>query len=346
MNSELRRISAICEWVRFAEPSIVRVFRDNKIYGQLGRLFITPQLAVWPLYLTNLKLSDVKRVSQLDLALESALGTPGVRIRQQGRLLLEVPLPRECRTHLPARSLPLGEGLCIPVGVTYDGTPYWIDFNTHPHLLVVGTTQAAGKSETLKTIAWLLARQNRLSDLSLFLVDLKGGLALKHAEAFAHSPYPVATSPEEAAKLIQRLSQIQDQRFAEGSTRPSIFLFVDEAFVLTQKWKEASNYLARLASQGRGANIHLVLATQRATKEALGNTSIISANIPARLVGKVDSAASSALALGLPQGGAEELLGNGDMIGNLTGQPVRLQVGLWDENPEPVPVSRTRNHEL
>ena len=152
-------------------------------------------------------------------------------------------------------------------------------------------------------------------------------------------PYPVATGAEEAAALIQHLDSLMQARFKNRQTTPPIFLLVDEVFVLTQKWSQAAEYLARLASQGRGAGIHLILATQRATKETLGNTSMIGANIPARLVGKVESATSSTLAVTVPQAGAEELLGNGDMVGNLTGQVTRFQVGLWDANPEPVPVN-------
>lgn len=290
---------------------------------------MAPQVLVWQFRLDRITRANVTKAYDLVNALELALGVSGVRIgRGNGVLTIEIPSP--CRFYVPAGSLPRGDGLVIPFGFDMYLEPVFIDFGEHPHLLILGSSGLAGKSETMRTLLWSLLRQTSLSRVACALVDLKGGQALQDFQGDPHVVFPVATHPEEAMGVLQWMREQVRERFEERDPQPHIFLFVDEIFVLVREIPESRELLGELTATARSANVHVVLASQEAKKETLGHT-LVSRNITARIIGRTDNPQSSFLGLGARQAGANCLLGNGDVVVRLGGDLRRVQVALVTE---------------
>lgn len=325
-----RRAAFISRLKASLERPIVRVFNDNDLQGRLTSATATGRYIVWTVQLHNFRMTDINRVNKLDAALEKALGIAGVQIRsQRGKTLLEVPLPRKTWGTIRADRLPDGSLLQVAPGLEYDQRPYWVDMGqpSKPHLLILGST-GSGKSETMLTLLYLLARQNLPEDLRMVLIDMKGGQALTKVSGLNHVTHEVANTPKQAGAALEWAVGEMRARQAAGTWQQHIVVAVDEVFMLTQRWQDASKLLEALATQGRSAGIHLLLGTQRATKDTLGDSSMIGSNVPARIIGKVSDAKVSAHDLGVPKSGAEKLLGPGDMISNAGDYLARIQVAI------------------
>jgi len=320
-KSELRALAGYVSW---AEDQIARVFNDNKLPGRFLQGYQTPQLLVWHFVLDELSKSAVDRALGLETALGVALQVDGVRVgKHGGGLTVEVPSPR--RVILPVRALPMGRGLRVCLGRDLQFRPFWLDFERFPHLLVLGSTKIGGKSETLRTVVWSLARQNARRDVAFCFIDLKGGIALNPFADLAHNLFEVATDVEEASHLVLWLLQEMEQRL-NGKVGPHIFVVIDEVFRLVKEWPGADTGLGELTAVARGASIHVIAATQRASKETLGST-LVGSNIVDRICGRVDNASSSFWALTVEKAGAEKLLGNGDVLAWVGRSLTRVQVG-------------------
>lgn len=315
-------------YIAWASGQIARVLNQNKIAGRFGNGVQSPQLLTWQIDVSSLDNASVARLLALDRALQMALRCDKVRVAlRAGIVSIEMPSPGRERRALPSSALPKRRGLAVPLGVTMMFKPFALDLNENPHLLVIGATKAAGKTETLRTLAWSLARQNRPSDTRLVFVDMKNGRDFDAFGTLAHTEFPIAKKADQARAVIAWLIEQMDRRMSEAIAVPQIFLFIDEIYVLTQEWSDADKYLGRLAAVARGASIHLIAATQRANRETLAS-SMVAANVLTRIVGAVDNANSAHWAMGMPGSGAERLLGKGDVLVRADGALTRVQIGL------------------
>jgi DNA segregation ATPase FtsK/SpoIIIE-like protein len=158
-----------------------------------------------------------------------------------------------------------------------------------------------------------ISRQNHPHEVAFVFIDLKGGQALEPFARYIHSPFPVATNPKDAEGLLKWLVDLMKKRYEGKAGGPHIFLCIDEMLWLMRDVKDADVMLGTLTSIARAADIHVIIASQEASKRSLGDT-LVSRNIIYRLCGKVDTASSAFWATGVEKSGAESLLGRGDMI--------------------------------
>ncbi len=276
--------------------------------------------------------------------LAAALDAPTVRVARQGATVA-VEVPRE-DPH-PVRLMPLLQGLHnVPpvtavLGIADDGVPLLIRLPSPDvaHILVAGTT-GSGKTALLRAMILSLAYFNRpLAALRrppvvFVLVDPKGS-AFRDLEGLPHLARPVIVGLEEAVEALGSLVRWMEARSrrgnggtemqgGEGDVLSSCILVIDElADLLMVAGAEAERPLTRLLARGREAGIHVVAATQKPTAAAIG--SLVKANFPVRLVGKVVSPEDARVATGWKGTGAERLLGRGDFIAVAEGQLHRFQ---------------------
>lgn len=315
-----RRISDV-------ERRIVKVCRDNNLRGGIVDGFATPQLLVWRLALADHHRKDVNCILRLGNALSLALRTQ-VRIGEiSGFISVEVPLPNNQRRVLPIGDLPPPHGLRIPIGIDMALRPFWLDFNEHPHLLLLGATKQAGKTETLRTIIYQLAAGNTPEEVQFVLVDLKNGQGLDVFEGIAHAQFQVARTAEDAMHAIKWLCEEMKRRYETKTAPYPIFLCIDEALLLTKGWAGTDNALGELTAISRGASIHVIISIQRANRETL-KTSMVGSNVLDRICGCVENGQASYLALTKEQAGAHMLLGNGDVLTFIDKHLARVQVGF------------------
>jgi DNA segregation ATPase FtsK/SpoIIIE, S-DNA-T family len=198
------------------------------------------------------------------------------------------------------------------------------------HILVAGTT-GSGKSVLLRTMATSLCLTNPEAALRLLCIDPKGR-TFRALAAAPHLARPLISDPSEAVEALHsllRTMQIRDRRGelpgGASSSTPRIIVFIDElADLIVTGGAPLTDALTRLAQRGREAGIHLVAATQHPSAAILG--SLMRANFPLRLIGRVTSAQDALVAGG--RGGTEAhlLQGRGDFIAVSGGeQPIRFQ---------------------
>ncbi|TFG65762.1 MAG: DNA translocase FtsK [Anaerolineales bacterium] len=198
------------------------------------------------------------------------------------------------------------------------------------HILVAGTT-GSGKSVLLQCIAASLIQTHSPSVIRLLCIDPKGHTfsALANAPHMTRRPIANVEEAHEAMQSLCRMMELRDQRGEYPGERPGIpriVVLIDElADLIMQGSKSTVDMLTRLAQRGREAGIHLVAATQHPSSAIL--SSVMRANFPLRLVGKVTSAQDARIASGRAGTNAHSLGGRGDFIAVSGGdEPSRFQV--------------------
>jgi S-DNA-T family DNA segregation ATPase FtsK/SpoIIIE len=240
--------------------------------------------------------------------------------------------------------------LPIAMGVDIFGVPIIEDLAEMPHLLVAGST-GSGKSVFMNSLIASLIARHTAESLRLIMIDPKM-VELAAYNGLPHMACPVITDPQlEAKSVLAHLVIEMDERYqrmkALGARNidafnttvktskkhdfmdfdgawtpmPYIVLIIDEmADMMMQLGREAELPIARLAQKARAAGIHMVIATQRPTADVV--TGLIKANFPTRVAFRVMSGIDSRTIL--DQGGAESLLGKGDMLYLASGGARRL----------------------
>ena len=213
------------------------------------------------------------------------------------------------------------------------------DLAKMPHLLIAGTT-GSGKSVCINSIIMSIIYQNHPDLTKMIMIDPKQ-VELTPYNGIPHLAFPVITDVQKAVSVLQWACDEMDRRYDRFSRTgvkdideynaiqniPSfarIVVIIDELadLMLTSK-KAVEPSIVRLAQKARAAGIHLVIATQRPTRDVI--TGLIKANMPSRIAFKCLSGVDSRIIL--DQTGAEKLLGQGDMLyraGDST-ETVRLQ---------------------
>src|SRR5687767_3766754 len=198
-----------------------------------------------------------------------------------------------------------------------------------PHILIAGTT-GSGKSGCINTILTSILLRATPDDVRMILIDPKR-IELGYYESIPHLLTPVVSSPKEAAVVLmnvvaemerryERLSFVRARSLPEANRAlrargeaplPYLLVVIDELADLMMVSPQAvEDCVIRLAQKSRAVGIHLVLATQRPSVDVI--TGMIKANVPSRIAFAVSSQTDSRVII--DQGGAESLLGQGDML--------------------------------
>jgi S-DNA-T family DNA segregation ATPase FtsK/SpoIIIE len=275
----------------------------------------------------------ISRISSLADDLALALAATSVRIEAPipGKSAVGIEVPnttvsivaiREILEHVP-RSVP---PLSMALGKDITGRPVFGDLGKMPHLLVAGAT-GAGKSVCLNGIIASLLVTATPDQLELLMIDPKR-VELTVYNGIPHLKNEVITDPSLAAGALAMITREMDQRyerFAKAGVRkieeynakfpdeklPYIVVVIDElADLMLVAPAKVEMLIMRLAQLARATGIHLVVATQRPSVDVI--TGLIKANIPSRIAFAVSSQVDSRTILDM--GGAERLLGRGDML--------------------------------
>jgi DNA segregation ATPase FtsK/SpoIIIE, S-DNA-T family len=287
--------------------------------------------------------TKVSRVTQLKDDIAYALASTDIRILApipgKQAVGVEVPNKRHRMVHLGdifRRDLggqkgngSSGSPLSVWLGKDIAGNAVWTDLAKMPHLLVAGTT-GSGKSGCVNTMLSSILLRSSPNEVRMVLVDPKR-VELNYYDDIPHLLTPVVTVPRMAANVLANLIREMESRYevmqqARGRnivelnrTRsaagdpplPYILCVIDElADLMMVAPAEVEDSIIRLAQKSRAVGIHLVLATQRPSVDIITGT--IKVNVPARIAFAVSSQADSRVIL--DQGGAESLLGQGDML--------------------------------
>lgn len=230
--------------------------------------------------------------------------------------------------------------LYVALGQDVSGVNRYCDLTKMPHLLIAGATNS-GKSIGLATIITSLLLRNTPKDVRMVMIDPKR-VELSLFDGIPHLMCPVVKDVKEAPGVLRAVWREMDSRydmFSDAGVRnidgwnekasfaerlPYIVVIIDElADLMIQAAAEVETSIVRLAQLARAVGIHLVIATQRPSADVITGT--IKTNIPSRVAFAVASQIDSRIIL--DQGGAERLVGKGDMLYLPidASKPVRIQ---------------------
>jgi DNA segregation ATPase FtsK/SpoIIIE, S-DNA-T family len=280
--------------------------------------------------------TKVSKVAALKDDLSYALATTEIRILAPipGKQAVGVEVPNvspnlvtlgDIYDDLPATASPLA----VWLGKDISGTAVWTDLARLPHVLIAGTT-GSGKSGCINTILTSVLLRATPDEVRMILIDPKR-IELNYYEHIPHLLTPVVSSPKEAATVLANCIAEMDRRYERMSfvrarslpeanrafrrrgeaPMPYLLVVIDELADLMMISPQAvEDAVIRLAQKSRAVGIHLVLATQRPSVDVI--TGMIKANVPSRIAFAVSSQTDSRVII--DQGGAESLLGQGDML--------------------------------
>ena len=308
-----------------------KVFADFNIRISVVNVKLGPVVTLYEI----LPAAGIKINTIINLAddISRSMGVGAVRIAQIfGTQYLGVEVPNDQRESVTIKELLSNDNfkstthkIPICIGKDISGNIEVIDLSKTPHLLVAGTT-GSGKSVFINTLLASLLYKFSPSELRLILIDPKM-LELSVYNDIAHLLTPVVTEPKKAIIALKWVCKEMERRYSmmneegtrnlEGYNQKAteklsyIVVFIDEmADLMMTAGKEVEHYVQRLAQMARACGIHLVMATQRPSVDII--TGSIKANFPSRVSFQVASKYDSRTVLG--EIGAEQLLGNGDML--------------------------------
>ena len=292
----------------------------------------------------------VSHISSLAKDLSLVLAAAPIRIEAPvpGRAIVGIEVPNDEVSLVSLRGVMESEEfrqstskLNLALGQNVAGRPVVADLATMPHLLIAGAT-GSGKSVCINSIVTCLLFNNTPNELRLLMIDPKM-VELVSFNGIPHLLAPVVVEIDHVVGTLKWLLREMDRRytlFSRAQARnidyynqklteeeiplPSIVLVVDElADLMMVAPDEVERSLCRLAQMSRATGIHLVVATQRPSVDVI--TGLIKANFPARISFATTSQMDSRVVLDM--GGAEKLLGKGDMLymSADSSSPVRVQ---------------------
>ena len=298
----------------------------------------------------GIKVSKITGLAD-DIAL--SLAAQGVRIEAPipGKPAIGIEVPNSHKDTVSLREILESDSfrsskskLAFAVGRDIAGNAVIGDIARLPHMIIAGAT-GSGKSVCTNSIIMSILYHATPEEVKLILIDPKI-VEFTVYEGIPHLLIPVVTDPKKAAGALNWAVQEMQRRynlFAENSVRdlgdynaaaaqpnsplepmPQIVVIIDElADLMMTTSKEVEDAICRLAQKARAAGMHLIIATQRPTTDII--TGLIKANIPSRIALSVMSQVDSRTIL--DTGGAEKLLGHGDMLYLPNGKikPVRVQ---------------------
>ncbi len=288
----------------------------------------------------------VSKILSLTDDLQLNLAAPGIRIEAPipGKSAIGIEVPSTKVGSVGLRSLlsssafkKLNSPLAFALGEDIGGNPVVAKLSDMPHLLIAGST-GSGKSVCLNSIIMGLLYNATPEELKLVFIDPKM-VELTIYNGIPHLMTPVVTDPKKASVVLRWMTTEMEKRykmFADKGVRdiyrynqaapplPFVVIIIDElADLMMVAPVEVEDSICRLAQMARAAGMHLIVATQRPSVDVV--TGIIKANIPSRISFAVSSQTDSRTILDI--GGAEKLLGKGDMLFSPVGavKPYRVQ---------------------
>ena len=285
-----------------------------------------------------------------DIALN--LATTGVRIEApipgKSAVGIEVPNKNQTTVHLrtlieSAKFADAKSKLTVCLGEDVAGEAVYFDIAKMPHLLIAGAT-GMGKSVCINSVITSLLYKASPEDVKLILVDPKK-VELSIYNGIPHLLVPVVSEPKKAAGSLSWAVGEMERRFAlieavgvrdiksfnevtkndpDYEYMPRIVIIIDElADLMMTAPDDVEESICRLAQKARAAGMHLIIGTQRPSVDVI--TGLIKANIPSRIAFTVSSQIDSRTII--DRGGAENLIGRGDMLFNPVGaaKPMRVQ---------------------
>ena len=332
---------------------VLRVF---EISGKIVQVNIGPTVTQYEL---DLKAgTKVNKLLGIQREIALAMAAKDVRIQAPipGKNTIGIELPNKVNASVSFKevlsSMPeVNEKTLLAVGLGKDimGKVKWCEINATPHLLVAGST-GSGKSVCINCIISSILMRSRPDEVKLVLVDPKK-VEFSMYEGVPHLLCPVVTDPKKASIALKNIVLEMERRyellertknknivgynkFCETHTEyqklPYIVVIIDElADLMLVAAKEVEDSIMRITQMARAAGIHLIVATQRPSTDII--TGVVKANIPSRISFAVSSQIDSRTILDM--GGAEKLLGRGDMLFLPMGEsiPMRIQGAFVSE---------------
>ncbi|MGM0523167.1 MAG: DNA translocase FtsK [Bacillota bacterium] len=344
-------------------------FESFGVKAKVTRVHVGPAVTKYEVYPeAGVKVSKIVNLHD-DLAL--ALAAKDIRIEAPipGKSAVGIEVPNQevsmvtMREVFEAKNLSDEAVLSFILGRDISGEAVVHELNKMPHLLVAGAT-GSGKSVCINGIIISILMRAKPHQVKLMMIDPKK-VELNVYNGIPHLLTPVVTDPKKAAQALKKVVSEMERRydlFSDTGNRniegynnyikkynqtvntpeeeqpllPYIVVLVDElADLMMVASNEVEDAITRLAQMARAAGIHLIIATQRPSVDVI--TGVIKANIPSRIAFSVSSQTDSRTIL--DSGGAEKLLGRGDMLFMPVGasKPTRIQGAfLSDEEVEAV----------
>lgn len=363
-HSQHREKSAIQKTVKVLEET----FQSFGVNAKITKAHVGPAVTKYEVQPeAGVKVSRVLNL-QDDIAL--ALAAQDIRIEAPipGKSAIGIEVPNNEIATVSIREVlsvdeQLHKKLLFALGRDISGQVIEGELNKMPHILIAGAT-GSGKSVCINGIITSILMRAKPSEVKMMMIDPKK-VELNVYNGIPHLLTPVVTDPKKASMALKKVVAEMEHRyelFSETGTRnleaynkyiqkqneltdekqpllPYIVVLVDElADLMMVAAKDVEDSITRLAQMARAAGIHLIIATQRPSVDVI--TGIIKANIPSRIAFSVSSQVDSRTILDI--GGAEKLLGRGDMLYIPVGKskPIRVQ-GAFLSDTE---VERVVNH--
>ncbi|SCT84655.1 cell division protein FtsK [Mammaliicoccus lentus] len=335
------------EWLEEKKKELDEAFYHFNVPAHVVNMIQGPTVTRFELSVE--KGVKVSRITALQDDIKMALAAKDIRIEAPipGTSLVGIEVPNQT-----PRKIPLGQmitskafqqaesKLTVAMGFKINNEPLLMDISKTPHALIAGAT-GSGKSVCINAILTSLLYKNHPDELKLLLIDPKM-VELAPYNDLPHLVSPVITDVKAATASLKWAVEEMEKRykeFAELHVRnitaynkkatyekrmPKIVIVIDElADLMMMSPQEVEQSIARIAQKARACGIHMILATQRPSVNVI--TGLIKANVPTRISFMVSSSIDSRTILDV--GGAEKLLGNGDMLylGNGMNKPIRVQ---------------------
>ena len=339
--------------------ALENVLRDFGIEAKVVNKNVGPTVTQFELAVKNG--TKISKITGLSKEIALALAAKDVRIEAPipGKTTVGVEIPNKNPVGVPIREViekrrkeMIDPSMKLPVSLGKDinGTPMIFDLAKTPHVLVAGST-GSGKSVCVNSFIASLLINKRPDEVKLILVDPKK-VELSNYNGIPHLECPVITDPKKASIALQNVVREMERRYGEFENEkvknitgynekiealkkknpedtslrkmPYWLVIIDElADLMLVASKEVEDSIMRITQMARAAGIHLLVATQRPSTDVI--TGVVKANIPSRISFAVASQIDSRTILDM--GGAEKLLGKGDMLFKPMGQnnPTRIQ---------------------
>ena len=345
INSKENEINAKNSIQKLEE--ILKVF---EISGKIVQVNIGPTVTQYEL---DLKAgTKVNKLLGIQREIALAMAAKDVRIQAPipGKNTIGIELPNKVNASVSFKEVlsnmpEINEKTLLAVGLGKDimGKVKWCEINATPHLLVAGST-GSGKSVCINCIIASILMRTKPDQVKLVLVDPKK-VEFSMYNGVPHLLSPVVTDAKKASIALKNIVGEMERRyellehtknknitsynkFCETHTEyqklPYIVVIIDElADLMLVAAKEVEDSIMRITQMARAAGIHLIVATQRPSTDII--TGVVKANIPSRISFAVSSQIDSRTILDM--GGAEKLLGKGDMLFLPMGEsiPIRVQ---------------------
>lgn len=328
-----------------------KTLADFGVEAKVNQVTVGPTITRYEIQPSpGVKVSKIVNLTD-DIALSLAAKSIRMEAPIPGKSAIGIEVPNENPQMVSVREVLESEEfkkfespLAMALGKDISGKTVIADIGKMPHMLIAGST-GSGKSVCVNTLISSILYKAKPDEVKLLLIDPKV-VELANYNGIPHLLIPVVTDPKKAASALNWAVVEMNRRyklFAENQVKditsynekieeklPKIVIIIDElADLMMASANDVEDYICRLAQMARAAGMHLIVATQRPSVDVI--TGVIKANIPSRIAFAVSSQTDSRTILDM--GGAEKLLGKGDMLFYPLGaaKPVRLQGAFISE---------------